>query len=99
MYPIINKIEPISLIRIKGNMYHRTETLQEHGQHIDYTFPHKGAIFSINTNNGYTKLHDGTIVDSVANRMLLFDSSLPHNSTSCTNEKTRVNINFNYVRY
>lgn len=99
MYPIINKINPISLIRIKGNLYRRTEKLQEHGQHIDYTFKHRGAIFSINTNNGYTKLNDGTKIESVANRIFFFDSSLPHNSTSCTNEKIRVNINFNYVEH
>ena len=34
------------------------------------------SIFYVNTNNGYTKFEDGSIVESVANRMLIFDSNL-----------------------
>ena len=60
-------------------------------------FPHKGAIFYINTNNGFTVLEDGTEIASVSNRLLLFNPSEPHHSTSCTDVKRRVNINFNYL--
>ena len=77
-------------------MYPNTETLKEHGIHIDYSFPHKAGILSINTCDGYTKLEDGTKIDSVANRMLLFDASNPHNSSTTTNQPVRVNININY---
>ena len=38
----------------------------------------KRDIYYINTNNGYTKLEDGTKVMSVANRLLLFDGSTSH---------------------
>ena len=85
-----------ALIRIKINMYPNNETLKEHGMHFDYSFSHKAAILSINTCDGYTKLEDGTKIDSVANRMLLFDASRPHTSTNTTNQVVRVNINFNY---
>ena len=85
-----------SLIRIKINMYPNTETLKEHGMHMDYSFLHKAGIFSINTCNGYTKLEDGTKIDSVANRMLLFDASTPHCSTTTSDTTARFNINFNY---
>jgi len=54
------------------------------------------SIFYLNTNNGYTILEDGTKIESVANRMLFFDAHKPHQSTNCTDEKLRVNINFNY---
>ena len=64
--------------------------------HIDYPFPHKGAILSLNTCNGYTKLEDGTKVDSVANRILLFDASTPHCSTTTSDTTARFNININY---
>jgi hypothetical protein len=101
--PLYNKIIPHckpfdikSLIRIKINMYPNTEILKEHGMHIDYDFPHKAGILSINTCDGYTKLEDGTKIDSVANRMLLFDASTPHTSSTCTDQPVRVNINFNY---
>lgn len=85
-----------AIIRIKINMFPNTETLKEHGMHIDYDFPHKAALFSINTCDGYTKLEDGTKIDSVANRMLLFDASNPHTSTTTTDQTVRMNINFNY---
>ena len=64
--------------------------------HVDYPYSHKAAIFYINTCDGYTKLEDGTKIDSVANRMLLFDASKPHTPSDCTNQSVRVNINFNY---
>ena len=42
-------------------------------------------------------LEDGTKVESIQNRLLLFAPSKTHNSTSCTDAKVRVNINFNYI--
>ena len=50
----------------------------------------------MNTNNGYTKFEDGSIVESVANRIVTFPANMKHLGTSCTDEKTRVVINFNY---
>ena len=77
-------------------MYPNTETLHEHGTHIDLPFSHKAGILSINTCDGYTKLEDGTKIDSVANRMLLFDASTLHCSSTTTDQPVRVNININY---
>ena len=54
------------------------------------------SIFYVNTNNGYTKFEDGTKVESVANRMVTFPANMKHTGTSCTDEKIRVVINFNY---
>ena len=51
----------------------------------------------MNTNNGYTTFKDGTKVDSVANRMIIFDSELDHTGTTCTDQKSRVIINFNFL--
>ena len=86
-----------SLLRIKLNFYPHTETLKEHGQHVDYDFSCYGAIFSLNTCDGFTRLNDGTKIDSVENRILFFDPSLKHNSTTTTNSSGRWNINFNFL--
>jgi hypothetical protein len=94
--PLILKIKPKSIIRIKGNFYPQTQKIMEHGKHVDYTFKHKGFIFYINNNNGFTKLKDGTIIESIENRGLFFDPSIEHNSSTCTNQFGRININFNY---
>ena len=85
-----------ALNRMKVNLYPRTDTVEEHEPHIDSNFDHKGCIFSFNTCDGYTILEDGTKIDSVANRALLFNPGTRHSSTSTTNDKARINININY---
>ena len=98
--PLINKIKETdkakALIRIKCNSYLRTPTPREDGWHTDFNFKHKGAIFAINTNNGGTIIEKKKI-ESVANRLILFDPSQEHTSISCTDEQRRLNINFNYL--
>jgi len=93
---LVLRLQPKSLIRIKANLYLKTKKLITHAPHVDYPFSHKGAIFYLNTNNGKTILENGKKIDSVANRILFFDASKEHSSTSCTDEKRRLNINFNF---
>ena len=93
--PIIQFLNPNALARVKGNFYPNQNNFFEHEMHIDDEVS-KGALFYVNTNNGYTKLKDGTKIDSVENRLLLFDSFMPHCSTNCTDTYGRYNINFNY---
>ena len=86
-----------SLIRIKANFYPNTPVIQEHDSHVDFPWSHHGAIFSLNTCDGFTRFEDGSKVDSVGNRLLLFDPSVPHNSSTTTDQRARVNINFNWL--
>jgi len=90
------KLEIKSLIRMKLNLYSYTETTQKHALHRDYPFPHKGCLFSFNTCNGATHFQDGTSIDSVENRAILFDAYELHGSTSCSDAKARINLNVNY---
>ena len=62
----------------------------------EYKFASKTAVFYVNNNNGHTIFADGTKVDSVANRITIFDAQELHSGTSCTDMKCRVSINFNY---
>ena len=96
IHPLLNKIDAKALIRVKGNMYPNVGSLLENDRHVDYEFEHKGAIYYINTNNGPTVLDDGTKIDCVENRILFFESHKNHNSTYCTDQKVRMNININY---
>ena len=97
LVPLLNKLDTKCLIRVKGNLFPNTHILHEHPLHTDYGFPHSGAILSLNTCDGYTKLKDGTKIDSVANRVLLFDASKEHCSTTTTNVSARINLNINYI--
>mgnify|MGYP001242087422 CR=1 FL=1 len=84
-----------SFMRIKANLYPRTDTIVHHKDHVDLDFDHNAAILYLNTNNGYTVIGD-TKIESVANRILLFNPQIPHHSTTCTDAQFRANINFNY---
>ena len=86
-----------TMIRIKINAYPYTNVVKEHKEHIDAEFSHTAALFSLNTCNGYTKFSDGTKVESVANRIVFFDASKYHQSTTTSNAKLRYNINFNFL--
>jgi hypothetical protein len=93
---LLSKINIKSLLRVKANLYPNQHKKKINGNHVDYDYPHKGAIFYINTNNGRTILSDKIKIDSVENRILFFDPSIPHDSENCTDQKVRVNININY---
>jgi hypothetical protein len=96
--PLIEKINPFSIIRIKANFYPTTNQIKHHGSHVDSDISHKGLIFYLNTNNGKTILNDTIEIDSIANRALFFDPSIPHRSTTCTDDPVgRFNINFNFM--
>ena len=86
-----------TMIRIKMNAYPYTNVVKEHKEHIDFNYEHIGAVFSLNTCDGYTKFFDGTKVESVANRIVFFDASKYHQSTTTSNAKLRYNINFNFL--
>jgi hypothetical protein len=95
--PILKKLEVKSLIRAKANLYPKLENnLIRNSFHRDQNYSHRGAVYYVNTNDGYTGFEDGTIVESVENRIMIFDSSIPHYSTHCTNQKVRLTININY---
>jgi len=94
--PILKKLKLKALIRIKANLYSSQGKIVEHEKHADYPFKHKAALFSLNTCNGFTTLAHNTKIKSVKNRMLFFDGSKPHHSSTSTDTSVRANINFNY---
>lgn len=94
--PILEKLNPVSILRIKGILLPRTDTIVEHGYHIDNTHHSNVAIYYVNTNNGYTKFSDGAIIESKSNRLVVFNSDEYHTGSTCTDEKVRCAINFNY---
>jgi len=103
--PLLEIMNPVSVFRIKANLLTRTPEIVENELHVDITFLSEEkrkqwttSIFYMNTNNGYTKFEDGTKVESVANRLITFPANMKHTGTSCTNERTRLVINFNYYR-
>ena len=93
---LFRELNPKSLVIIKANLFPKTTEIEEHGYHVDFPFECTTSIFYLNTNNGYTKFEDGTVVESISNRLLTFPTLCKHTSSSCTDVAARVNINFNY---
>ena len=85
-----------SMIRFKVNYYPRTEKVIVNKPHTDYPEKHKGVILYLNNCDGYTLLNNKKKVDSIENRLLMFDPSKNHSSTTTTNAQGRFNINVNY---
>ena len=97
--PIIEKINCKKLLRVKSNLNPRTSNHIKRNFHIDSDRTwnkHKTSILYINTNNGWTEFEDGSKVNSVSNRMVIFDGHIRHAGVTCTDEKARILINFNY---
>ena len=108
--PIINIIQPFSIVKIRAKLLTRTSEIVKSSFHVDIPLSYDKlhlwttSIFYLNTTDGYTEFQDGRIementkVKSVANRLVTFPANLRHRGTSCTNENTRVVINYNYFK-
>lgn len=95
--PIIEKLNPVAFVKIKANLLTRTETVVEHQMHVDVPgVKCKTAIFYVNSCNGYTKFSTDEKIYSQENKMIIFDSDLSHTGSTCTDDKCRIVINFNY---
>ncbi|QJW84683.1 hypothetical protein HK414_16180 [Ramlibacter terrae] len=96
--PLLKKLDPIELYRIKLNRTARNTRHVEYGLHVDIRRPDATtAIFYLNTNNGYTLFEGGRRVDSVANRLVLFDTRVRHTGASCTDADWRMVLNINML--
>ena len=90
-----NKLGVKKLVRIKANLNTRTLFHRKTGWHYDFE-DMTTSILYLNTNNGWTAIKGYGKVESVANRMVIFDSNLQHSGVTCTDQNRRVMINFNY---
>jgi len=98
--PIIELLNPTSLIRAKINLTPCTDDVIAYHYHIDIPPAEntKTAIYYVNTNNGTTLFKNGGYINSIENRLVIFDSKIYHTGTTCTDEKVRCVINLNYIK-
>jgi len=98
--PILIKLNPSAILKIKANLIPRADKIVEHQLHTDIlNFKGKTAVFYLNTNDGYTLFETGERVYSVENRIVIFDSITLHTGTTCTNAKNRCVLNFNFYEW
>ena len=98
LWPLVNKIHPAHILRIKANLNVNNSGKQLGYFHVDqFVKESKTAIFYVNTNDGYTEFDTGETVNSIANRLVVFDSDTKHVGYGPTKCERRVLINLNYV--
>ena len=68
-----------------------------HDRHVDHTTNCNTALIYMNSNDGFTDFETGERVESVKNRLLLFDGSIPHSSSTPTNTKERLLLSVTYI--
>ena len=94
---IKKKLNFKQILRIRSSLFPRREYQEPDAFHVDYKFEHKVCIFYINTNNGYTLFKSGEKIDSVENRLLIFDGLKEHSTVVQTDTSARYIINFNLL--
>ncbi len=93
--PVLKNIKHKKMNRVKANLLTRTNKIVEHTYHTDQTEGTTGILY-LDNSNGYTKFKNGKKVFSEENKYVEFDSTLKHTGSTCTDEKRRIVINFNY---
>ena len=98
MQPILLKLNRMKfLVRAKANLYLQKDSVQVQDMHTDFPFDCNAGCYFVNSNNGYLSFEDGTKIDAKKGRVVLFNGFTKHAAAYCSDEKSRVTINFNYV--
>jgi hypothetical protein len=98
LHKIYEKLKCRALIQSRANLFLKQNEVKKLYFHTDYSYKSTTAIFYMNTNNGATILDENEKIkiDSVENRMLIFDAQINHCSLIQSDTKRRIIININY---
>lgn len=96
--PVFDFLGAKELLKVKINSTMWSDSIVEHGLHIDvWNEKSKTAILYFNSNDGYTRFENGPKIETVENRLIVFNSMTNHTGTNCTNAKRRVVLNVNFL--
>ena len=94
-----NYLKYICLCRIVVNLLLKQDNPSISVFHTDFNVKKMTtAIFYLNTNNGYTEFKDGSKIDCVRNRLVMFPATIPHRAIGQTDETKRIVFNFNFIK-
>ena len=100
--PLLNKLNPKALVRVKANMITQRENPKVSGwhrdpiEHSEFDGEPMIALYFVNDNDGYCLLEDGTKILAKANRLVKFSGDIMHTAVGQSNTKVRTVININY---
>ena len=100
--PLLGKLEISALIEVRANMTISKADTYESSWHVDNPYTNsKTVILYLTTCNAKTMLNvENEIIeiDSVENRILIFNTNISHKMISATDTKRRIIINLNYIQ-
>ena len=99
LYPLINRLQPKSIRRIKVNLTFKETKIKTTPFHTDFSKKITGmktAIYYLNTNNGHTIFKNKKKEKSIENKLVIFPSDLEHAGTTHTDVTKRMVLNINY---
>ena len=94
--PLLRGLDIKCLHRSRVLMYVNQGKQIIHSRHVDMDESCTTALLYMNTNNGFTEFETGERVESIKNRLLLFDGSVKHSSSTPTDTKYRMLISVTY---
>ena len=106
--PLIDKLNPDTLYKIKANLNTQYPEQIVHGYHTDIGVPGCTSILYLNDNNGKTifKYKDSSTgeekyqeVLSKQGRLVTFDNRTLHSGTTSTDTPLRLVLNLNYYKH
>ena len=99
---LLYKLKISSLLQVRANMTISKKDSYESSWHVDYPDgDSKTAILYLTTCNAKTMIDvkkEIIEIDSVENRILIFDTAISHKMISATDAKRRIIINLNYFQ-
>ena len=106
MFSFNNMIYDMAIIRAKANLFTIRDESIKYGWHYDLVQENdiqkpldnfKTLLYYINNNNGGTEFENDKFVQSKANRAVIVDGNVKHQSVGQTDTNVRLNININYM--
>ncbi len=96
--PLIEILDPLSIVRVKANLTIATESRHNHEWHVDSEDERlMAAIYYANTNNGTTEFLSGDMIDSKKGQLVTFPAAMEHRVWTHTDVQARAVISFVYL--
>ena len=95
--PLISKLNPLTLYRVKANLNIKTETIIETGEHNDINDQRfTSAVFFLNKCDGYCRVGNKKYY-SEDNKLIKFKSNTMHAGSTSSNADRRIVLNMVYI--
>lgn len=95
--PLISKLNPLTLHRVKANLNIKTETTIETGEHNDINDSrYTSAVFFLNECDGYCRVGNKKYF-SEDNKLIKFKSNTMHAGATPSNVDRRIVLNIVYI--